>query len=429
MLFRRSKKRVVVIGLDGVPCSLLRDFCLQGIMPQTAELLKKGHLCSMKASLPEISAVSWTDFMTGTNSGQHGIFGFTDLKPATYEMRFPSFNDVRVSTLWDELGQRGKKSVIINQPATYPARPLRGFMISGFVALELAKAVYPPAEIRRLEKIGYVIDVDTASARANHEVLWTDLKKTLHSRQKAWELYWAEDWDYFELVITGTDRLHHYMWKAGFDPQHPRHEAFLDYYRRLDEFIGQIASAFSTLTGSLDHLFLLSDHGFCELKKEVYLNAWLREQGWLSFSTPEPKSLNDISSSSLAFALDPNRIYLHLKGKFPQGKLDLKERERWREEIRQGLLELTYSGQKVIREVLRAEEVYTGPWVEHGPDLIALSHHGFDLKGSIKKKDVFLDSDLEGMHTHDNAFFWTAAEPPADLKISDCRSIILKSFA
>ncbi len=76
----------------------------------------------MKASLPEISAVSWTDFMTGTNSGTHGIFGFTDFKPDSYELRFPNFLDVKAPTFWDTLGAKGKKSIIINQPSTYPAR-------------------------------------------------------------------------------------------------------------------------------------------------------------------------------------------------------------------------------------------------------------------------------------------------------------------
>ena len=80
-LFKRKKKRrVCVIGLDGVPYPLLLDLAEKGVMPNFAELIKSGHLHKMKASLPEISSVSWTDFMTGTNSGTHGIFGFTDFK-------------------------------------------------------------------------------------------------------------------------------------------------------------------------------------------------------------------------------------------------------------------------------------------------------------------------------------------------------------
>jgi len=425
MLFRKRQKRVAVIGLDGVPYSLVASFCQQGILPQTAAFTAAGRLHQMRASLPEISAVSWTDFMTGTNSGTHGIFGFTDLKANSYDLRFPNFYDVRTPTIWERLNHAGKKCVVINQPATYPARPLKGVLISGFVAIDLAKAVYPPKELERLKKLNYVIDVDTAAARADHNILWADLKKTLESRWKALELYWKEDWDYFELVITGTDRLHHYLWKAGFDPNHPEHEAFLNYYRELDGLIGHIAKLFEAETGDLSGLFLLSDHGFGELKKEVYLNAWLKELGLLRFSTSEPASLSELQESSVAFALDPSRIYLNLRGKFPKGKVAPSERNRWREEIKQALLELTYSGEKVIRQVYYAEEVYSGPLTSCGPDLIALPFPRFDLKGSVKKHQVFLDSDLEGMHTYDDAFFWTTQEVPADLKIAECSQIII----
>src|SRR4030042_591172 len=143
-LFQKKKKtRACVIGLDGVPYSLVLELTERGITPSLADLLKTGHLHRMKASLPEISAVSWTDFMTGSDSGRHGIFGFTDLKPGSYALRFPNFLDVKKETLWDILGKTGKRSIVLNQPSTYPARPLNGAMVSGFVAIDVAKAVYP----------------------------------------------------------------------------------------------------------------------------------------------------------------------------------------------------------------------------------------------------------------------------------------------
>ena len=115
---RKKKNRVCVIGLDGVPFPLLQDLSSRSVMPRFSELISAGHLHRMRASLPEISSVSWTDFMTGTNSGTHGIFGFTDLKPGSYDLRFPNFNDVKAETLWDRLGKVKKTSIIVNQPST-----------------------------------------------------------------------------------------------------------------------------------------------------------------------------------------------------------------------------------------------------------------------------------------------------------------------
>jgi len=41
------------------------------------------------------------------------------------------------------------------------------------------------------------------------------------------------------------------------------------------------------------------------------------------------------------------------------------------------------------------------------PDLVLLSHHGFDLKGSVQKRTTSGRSKLQGMHTYDDAFFFS----------------------
>lgn len=426
---KKASRRVCVVGLDGVPHSLLLDFCARGIMPEMAKLVASGRLHRMKASLPEISAVSWTDFMTGTNSGTHGVFGFTDFKPGAYDLRFPNYQDVRAETIWDALGRRGLKSIVINQPSTYPARPLNGVLVSGFVALDLAKAVYPAAQKLALEAMGYQIDIDTMRAREDHEFLWQDLSKTMAGRRKALNYFWGDPWDYFEFVITGTDRLHHYLWDAGQDPAHPDHARFLDFYRQVDGVIGRIADGLRQPGERETALYLLSDHGFTGLELEVNLNAWLEREGYLVFETPSPKGLEEIAPASRAFALDPNRIYLNLKGKFPKGSVDPASARALRDEILSKLERLEHAGRRVVRKVFAAENVYSGPFAGRGPDLLAVSEYGFDFKGSTRKKEVFTETNLRGMHTWDDAFFWAADDHGADLKISDLAALILENYA
>ncbi len=428
-IFKKKKKsRACVVGLDGVPYSLLLELVRKDIMPEMSKLIASGHLHRMKASIPEISAVSWTDFMTGSNSGRHGIFGFTDFKPGSYEIRFPNFLDVKKETLWDILGATGKKCVIINQPSTYPARRINGVLISGFVAIEMSRAVFPPGLKPALEQMGYQIDIDTLRSREDHAFFWQDLAKTTLGRQKALHRFWEEDWDYFEFVITDTDRLHHYLWNAYVDTEHPYHKNFLEYYRQVDSILGEITSSYKKLAGDPSGLFFLSDHGFTGIEQEVYLNAWLEKEGYLKFAHPSPKGLEDALPESRAFALDPNRIYLNLKGRFPNGCVETTEKDALREEIRQKLAKLDHQGKKVIREIFLAENVYSGPLVSHGPDLLALSEYGFDLKGSVKKKEVFGRTNLQGMHTWDDAFFWAAVDHGENLKISDLAKIILDVY-
>lgn len=424
----KPRRKVCVIGLDGVPYSMITDLARSGVMSTMARLTDIGHLHRMKASLPEISAVSWANFMTGTNPGSHGIFGFTDFKPGTYDLRLPNFLDLKAETIWDRLASRGLKSIVINQPSTYPARRINGVMISGFVAIDLSRSVFPQSYFYTLEQMGYQIDLDSAKVADNPSTLWQEISKTMASHQKALNYFWEQDWDYFEFVVTCTDRLHHFLWSAYEDRNHPYHQAFLDFYQQIDRIIAKIINTFKKMNESEENIFLLSDHGFSGIVQEVYLNAWLEKNGYLSFTTAEPRSLNDISSKTVAFALDPSRIYLNLKKKFPRGRLDKSDKKGLKKEIAEKLLQLEYDGRKVIRQVFKAEDIYDGKFTARGPDLVVVPEPGFDLKGSIRKKEIFGRSSLQGMHTWDDAFFWSMEDHGPDLAIEDLASIIFKKL-
>jgi predicted AlkP superfamily phosphohydrolase/phosphomutase len=427
-LLRKKKKRSCVVGLDGVPYSLINRFADEGVMPNVRDLSAYGSLYKMSVTLPEISAVSWPSFMTGTGPGGHGIFGFVELKPGTYDARYPNYADVRAPTIWDKLKNRGKRSVVINQPGTYPMRPLEGSAVAGFVAIDLEKAVYPPALAHRLGKIGYEIDIDIMACRENHDLLQEQLLSTLRGRRKALDLLWDEDWDYLELVVTGTDRLHHFLWDAAGGTDHPRSAFAREYYGEVDKLIGYVWERFGEVAGRddpADGFFMMSDHGFTGIKQEVNLNAWLAENGYLSFESAEPKSLADIASESRAFALDPSRIYINRKGKYPKGTVADEDAPKIIAEIKTGLSELEYLEAPVVNKVLERDEVYDGPYANEGPDVILISNYGFDLKAKPNATAIFDRTVLTGMHTWDDAFFWSVGNPGSDLNIVDLSDIIL----
>ena len=311
-IFKKKKKNCsCVIGLDGVPCSLVRKFTEDGTWPFMAELVKSGSLHKMKVTLPEISAVSWPSFMTGANPGEHGIFGFTELND-DYSFRFTNFNDLKAPTFWDKIGQNGKKSVVINQPGTYPARDIPGVLISGFVAIELHKSLKPLKYLATLRRMDYEIDIDTQRCRKDHNQLFVELKRTLKNRKLVIDEIWEkEEWDFFQAVVTGTDRLQHYIWSAIEDKNHDRHDQAIEYYRSIDNFIKDMWEKHHKsvdVSREGEGFYLLSDHGFCAIEQEVYINAWLVENGYLKFEKDPPDSLADMSEDTTAFALDPGRI-------------------------------------------------------------------------------------------------------------------------
>ncbi len=437
-LFGRKKKRTLVIGLDGVPYTLLQELISNGTMPNVARLASLGHLSQMKVTLPEISAVSWPSFMTGTNPGTHGIYGFIDPKPGSYDIRFPNFRDLKAPTFWDRMGDK-KRSVVINQPSTYPAREIPGVLVSGFVALSLKKAVAPLRILADLEGMGYKIDVDTARARGDHDFLFEELESTLATRRAAALHFWEkENWDFMQVVVTGTDRLMHYLWTAIEDESHERHEQAMKYFTAVDAMIGELSGRFDSENGrdrEGEGFFMLSDHGFCGIKQEVRINRWLADNGFLSFEKEEPSSMEDIAEGSKAFAVAPGRIFLNRRGRFPKGSVDDASACSIMDEIKSGLSGLTFDGDPVIQHVFERDEVYSGPETRNAPDLIPVGHHGYDLKDSVKERELFGRTNLTGMHTWDDAFFLSLDAPPAgsppdggsELEITQLAGIIMEA--
>jgi predicted AlkP superfamily phosphohydrolase/phosphomutase len=405
-LFKKKGKKACVIGLDGVPCSLLKDMMERGAMPYTKSLMPDGVLRDMTVSLPEISSVSWSTFMTGKNAGEHGIFGFTDLKENSYDLRFPMFRDLKTETIWDHLGRAGLKSIVINQPSTYPAREIPGVLISGFVAIDIDKALYPRKYLASLAKASYEVDLDAQKCRDNPEVLFSELKRFLDCRLAIMEELWEkEDWNLMEVIVTGTDRLHHFIWDALEDPAHPHHKDFINYYSQVDEFIAHVHKKFKE-TSDDGNFFMLSDHGFCGTRHEVYVNRILEENGFLKFDG-DSSELANISSDSKAFALDPARIHIHTRGRYPKGHVDLADVAAIKKDLTAMFEGVEHEGTKIVRRVFDGSAVYSGPFAAHGPDLLLIPKNGYDMKGRLGADKIVGERRLQGMHTWDDAFFFT----------------------
>lgn len=397
-------KKIAFLGLDGTPYTLVNELIAKGVMPNMKSIADKGALLQMDTTLPEVSSVAWTTFMTGVNPAVHGIYGFMDLKPGTYDMYFTNSKHIKARTLWDRLGETGRRSVVINVPSTYPAKPLNGMLTAGFVALDLKKATYPDSAFEYLNGMGYRIDVDTRKARESIDLLVEDLTVTLAKREEA-ILHYLErgDWDLFIGVVTETDRLHHFLWDAYADPSHRLHSFFLEYYGRIDDLIGRFAKVMAEKHPGVPYM-LMSDHGFTLCEREVYVNCWLRQNGYQSLRAVPPKSWDDIGDDTRAFALDPSRIFINLKGRYPRGTVAPgAEYGALCDELAAKFMAIEFEGRKVLKAAYRKKDIYAGPNADAGADLVLLSNYGFDIKGSLMKEALFEKGVLTGMHTQDDA--------------------------
>jgi predicted AlkP superfamily phosphohydrolase/phosphomutase len=400
---RAGKKRLFVLGIDGVPYSLVQEAFHRGLWPNFQRLARQGHLAMMSSVLPVVSSVAWATFSTGVNPARHGIFGFVDrdseLRPVVL-----TASHLKAKSLWRRLNEHSKRVIAINVPGTYPPEPIEGILIGDFLSPSLEKATYPSALLPLLHTIGYVIDPEPHLALTDKAAFVGEIFRALQAREElTLRLLESEEWDFFMLHVMETDRMNHFFWDAKEDPEHVHHDKFWEFYGRLDELIGHVMDALDAHT----ELMILSDHGFCGIRYDVDLNCHLAEQGLLRFELGA-NALSDLEPSSVAYSLTPGRIYANLPKGEAQSSVAARDRTRWLRELTNALYELKdpQDGGRVIERVYTREEIYRGPLLSQAAELIAYPRNGYDLKAGTQPTSLFSNSPRTGMHTYDEALIY-----------------------
>lgn len=154
-------KRMVIIGLDGMEPSLVEKFISEGKLPHFSKLKKEGTYCPLQTTIPPISPVAWSSFMTGANPAKHNIFDFLNRDVKTYlpdlssarigkprkvlafgkyniPLSKPEIKGLRRSIpFWKILGENGIFSTILRIPVTFPPEKFQGHLLSGMCTPDL----------------------------------------------------------------------------------------------------------------------------------------------------------------------------------------------------------------------------------------------------------------------------------------------------
>lgn len=140
------RKKVIVIGLDGLEPSIVEPMLERGELPNLDRIRAAGGYTRLHTTYPAQTPVAWSSFATGTNPGGHGIFDFICRDPQTYQpdvalSRFERPKNVfslpRVVNrrngipIWQSLTLAGVPSVVLRCPCTFPPETLHGRMLAG----------------------------------------------------------------------------------------------------------------------------------------------------------------------------------------------------------------------------------------------------------------------------------------------------------
>jgi predicted AlkP superfamily phosphohydrolase/phosphomutase len=181
-------------------------------------------------------------------------------------------------------------------------------------------------------------------------------------------------------VFDITDRMQHMFWRY-MEEDHPANEgkdieqhknAMQDLYRRADDLVGRVIEKVDDET----LLIVMSDHGFKSFQRGVNLNTWLYQKGLLKFvdQPSEAEWFQGVDwENTKAFAMGLGGIYLNVEGREAKGCVKPEEMDQVKSEIIHGLESLIDPKREIkpVTKVYDLRKVYTGPYVDEAPDLLA----------------------------------------------------------
>ena len=363
----------------------------------------------MVSTIPPYTPPAWTSILTGVNPGWHGIYSFIKYTHGIEKLN-TSF-DVKFPRLFEMLAMNGLKSVVINVPFTYPFNALicrdKYVVVSDWASP--VQSIWPQklqskyGEYLVKPPHGFTLE----RSPSNHEMSVKDYVNRIHEYLKIrinlyYELFDEYDWSLFFIVFSETDWLLHRI------PELLRGKA-----------VNIAQPVFNLIRGFIEHVcercnltLIMSDHGFEHKRLRVNVNAFLASKGLLKYGYAIGKS----TSSKRLFGkrkrgvitlpvrrllrILPTNITSILKGAFigeilrASTLVDLRrsvafmgESGSWSVYVPKGsYIEQVSNVLKTVpgvSKVVKARNVYRGPYVSRGPQLITIPRKRVELTNGL----------------------------------------------
>lgn len=373
--------RVVVVGFDGLSPVMVDKWVRERKLPNMARAMGEGAYGGCMTVIPPSSASAWSSAVTGVNPGKHGIYGFLKELQEGGNKRaiFNTSRDRGFSAVWDVACDYGRRACIINIPLSSPADSLDGVMIAGFPHTSEDQIAYfwPPEVEKRLGSYRY--DAFTVSCAKGEEEKFLRNMEEISGRRLdlGLDFFDTGGWDLFWIVFTFTDRTQHYMWKY-MDAQHPQYDPALRNaygdriewaYRRADAFLGEFMKR---LQGD-DLLIVMSDHGFGPLYYIVNSRNFL-QRTFATWGRSRGEGSADGDENVLCADFFGCKFKIDVSGRNAEEKF-VAIRARLIESLEQ--LEDPERGGKIVDSIYVKEDIYEGPYVSRGPDVLCLEKPGY----------------------------------------------------
>jgi tetratricopeptide (TPR) repeat protein len=126
---QEPRPRLVLLGLDGLDWAFLDSRIERGSLPQFARLRNEGLSGPIESLRPVLSPILWTTMATGVGPDRHGVLDFLEIDAAGEPVPVTS-RSRKTLAFWDLARRWGLTVGVVNWFGTWPAEPVRGWMVS-----------------------------------------------------------------------------------------------------------------------------------------------------------------------------------------------------------------------------------------------------------------------------------------------------------
>ena len=213
--------KTLVIGLDcAAPEILFHHPGLNNIR----SLMERGCYGRLESVIPPITVPAWMCMSTSQDPGSLGVYGFRNRKDYSYHgLSVVNSSSIQQTAIWDVMGAHHKNVVVVGVPPSYPPRRMNGVNVGCFMTPDTRTHdyTYPTSVRQEIDRLVGEYPVDVKGFRTDNKEWLRD--QIYDMTRKHFEviryLMATQEWDYFQFVEIGVDRVHHGFWKYH-DKQH-----------------------------------------------------------------------------------------------------------------------------------------------------------------------------------------------------------------
>jgi predicted AlkP superfamily phosphohydrolase/phosphomutase len=291
-------RKLIIIGLDGLPKNLLNHFLELGLLPHIGELMTKEQLDDLESTIPPLTGPAWITLATGKSPLEHGCFGFTLSVKELDKTKTITSENIRLETFYEKLEEKNIKSILVNLPGSYPPRSEQITITS--LLTQGDNFFFPQDKAEKYQKIlkNYRLVPNPMIPKTSDKYLQvvSQIEKTRF--QLAKKLFQNENWQLFFFLFSGTDWIMHVYYDKLI--KSPKPNKFTKIFKEADQVIGW----FMKNKPDNSQIIILSDHGFKTYKGAFYVNTWLRNEGYLKttsqFFSDTPHERHQLEKEKIA---------------------------------------------------------------------------------------------------------------------------------